>query len=123
MADAEAAERSAEDNGAANNPQGQLHLKLAEEGIARAKGLLASGDNERADYVLIRAKSDAELALGESREEHTREEAQKAMDRVAKMQSSLNQAGTITTTSAATTVSPSVTTSTTTTSTSQGVKR
>ncbi len=127
LADAEAAARSAQDNGATTDPQGQLHLKLAQEGIAQAKGLMANGDNERADHVLIRAKSDAELALGEAREVQTRAEAQKAMDRVAKMQEGLSASSATTTTTSAVTSAPvapgagqSTTTSTTTTV--QGVK-
>jgi hypothetical protein len=107
MADAEAAARSAEDTGAAANPQAQLHLKLAQEGITQAKGFLANGDNERAGYVLLRAKSDAELALAETREQHTRVEAAKAAQMVVDLQSgAANQPSATTTTTSAVTTSP-----------------
>jgi hypothetical protein len=80
MADALAAERSARELGAANQPQGQLHLKLAQEQIAEARNLLARGDHERADFVLSRAKADAELALALAREQGARVEAQRAIE-------------------------------------------
>ena len=108
MADTEAAARSAEDNGAANDPQGQLNLKLAQEGIAHAKELLKNGENERADYALIRARSDAELALAEARERQQRAEAERAIQEVAQLQANgPNQPTSTTTTTSAVTASPS----------------
>ena len=68
MADTLAAMRAAEEVGANGNPQGQLHLRLAQEELRNAKTLVDSNDNQRADYVLLRAKADAELALAEARE-------------------------------------------------------
>ena len=52
MASAEAALRAAQELNAQSSPQAALHLKLAQEALADAKRLLASGENERADYVL-----------------------------------------------------------------------
>jgi hypothetical protein len=68
MAEAMAAIRGAEEVGANNDPQGHLHLRLAQEALQNAKILADGGDNKRADFVLIRAKADAELALAEARE-------------------------------------------------------
>ncbi len=96
LARAEGDARSAQENGAANVPQAQLHLRLAHEGIATAQGLIADHDYERADYVLIRAQSDAELALAEAREEIARTEARRALDEVA----AIRATGTTTTTGA-----------------------
>ena len=48
---------------------------------------MASGDNERADYVLIRAKADAELALAQAKEAQARAEAQRTLEQVKSMQS------------------------------------
>jgi hypothetical protein len=130
MADAEAAARSAEDTGAQSSPQAQLHLKLARDGIAQAKGLLADGDNERANYVLVRAKSDAELALAEAREDHTRLSAQRAAQKLSEMEATVGQPSSTTTTTSGVVTSPAppaapgttTSTSTTTTTTTPGAK-
>jgi hypothetical protein len=52
---------------------------------------MSNGDNKRADYVLIRAKADAELALGEAREAQAVADATKAKEQVRALQQSLNQ--------------------------------
>ncbi|HEX4512047.1 MAG TPA: DUF4398 domain-containing protein [Polyangiaceae bacterium] len=83
LAQAEAAARSARETGANNVPQGQLHLRLAQEEIAHAQALIADDRNERAAYVLVRARADAELALAEAREAQARGDAQKALDQIA----------------------------------------
>ncbi len=74
----EAAARSAREVGASNAPQAALHLKLAQEEIAQAKGLMNDGNNKRADYVLIRAKADAELALALAKQASAQSAAKKA---------------------------------------------
>jgi hypothetical protein len=115
MADAEAATRSAQDLGAATSPQGQLHLKLAEEEIARAKQLIANSDNERADYVLLRAKADGELAVAEAKDTTAEQQDQQAKNKVGAIRSSMQPtSASITTTS--TTATTTITTSTSTTS-------
>jgi Domain of unknown function (DUF4398) len=78
MADAQAAYRSAQEAGADNDPQAQLHLKLAEEQFAKAKTAMAEEENRRAEFLLIRAKADAELALAMAQERAIRADAQKA---------------------------------------------
>jgi hypothetical protein len=80
MADAMSAERSAKELGAASNPRARLHLSLAEEELTRAKALVESGDNRRAEFVLVRAKGDAELAVALMRETSAETEAQQALD-------------------------------------------
>ena len=72
MADSTAAVRGAEEVGAAAQPQAALNLKLAQEELQRAKALMDDGKNEEADFMTLRAKSDAELALALARE-HTSE--------------------------------------------------
>ena len=81
MADAESAHRSALELGAANQPAAQLHVKLAEEQMTRAKSLMASGDNKEADSLLIRSKADSELALALAREQAADVEVQGAVDK------------------------------------------
>jgi len=80
MADAQAAERSAREVGANNEPAAQLSLKLAQDQIASAQKVMLEGDNERADSLLIRAKADAELALAQAREKGAHVAGQKAVD-------------------------------------------
>lgn len=79
---AEAAIRGAQEVGASKVPRAQLHVKLAQEQVEKAKALMASGDNERASSLLGRAKADAELALSLAKEDNAKQEAQKALDDV-----------------------------------------
>ncbi len=60
LADAQSAERSASELGAADQPKAQLHLQLAHEQIAQANAAIKNGDNERAGGLLLRARADAE---------------------------------------------------------------
>jgi hypothetical protein len=53
-------------------PEAALHLKLAEEQVAQARQMIERGDNERADYMTLRAYNDAELALALAREHQAR---------------------------------------------------
>ena len=80
LADAQSAERSATELGAASQPKAQLHLQLAHEQIAQASAAMKDGDNARADALLLRAKSDAELAIALTRDQGAKTEAQKAVD-------------------------------------------
>jgi hypothetical protein len=80
MADAESAARSAREVGADAQPAARLQVKLADEQIAQAKILVTHGDNRRADFVLMRARADAELALALAREQSALVESQKASE-------------------------------------------
>lgn len=80
LADAEAAHRSARELGADKKTEAQLSLKLAEEGIDAAKAQMKAGENRRAEYILLRAKADAELALSLAREQDAKGDAVKAID-------------------------------------------
>lgn len=79
LADAQAAERSATELGAANQPKAQLHLSLAHEQIGQANVAIKDGDNERADSLLRRARSDAELAIALTRDQTAKSDATKAI--------------------------------------------
>lgn len=78
LASAIAAVRGAQEGGAAQVPQAALQLKLAEEQVAQARAMIKRGDNERADYMTLRAFNDAELALALAREQQAKAGAQKA---------------------------------------------
>jgi hypothetical protein len=92
LGEAKATEKSAEE-AASSNPQAMLHLKLAQEQIARAESLMAAGDYQRADYVLIRAKEDAELAAALEKATLARQEALQALMLVNTMQTQNKQGG------------------------------
>ncbi|HVH45388.1 MAG TPA: DUF4398 domain-containing protein [Labilithrix sp.] len=78
LASSEAAIRSARELGAENDPQAALHVRLADEQLATARNLMKDGENRRADIVLQRSKSDAELAVMLTREKAAKTEAQRA---------------------------------------------
>jgi hypothetical protein len=78
MAEAEAAARSAREVGAGDQPAAKLEVTQADEQIAAAKARIAKGDNERATYLLMRARADAELAL--AHEQDALNDKQKAVE-------------------------------------------
>ena len=82
LASSEGAIRSASELGAAQTPSAALYLKLAQDNVAQAQRLIKDGDNQRADYVLMRAEADAELALALTRETSTRTAAEQVVEQV-----------------------------------------
>ncbi len=93
MADAEAATRSASELGAGAEPRAQLHLKLAEEQMAQAKSAMKDDENESAERLLLRAKSDAELAVALMHEHDAKQTSARA-DQQSDNQKSDNQRST-----------------------------
>lgn len=91
MTQAEAAVRSAAEVGAEKNPQATLHLKYAKDQVEEARKLVTDGDNGRAEYVLLRARADAELALMLAKANNQKVEAQRAADEVAEMRKKLGK--------------------------------
>jgi hypothetical protein len=81
LASSEAAVRGAREVGSEQVPQAALHLKLAEEGVQKAKALMRDGDNKAASFALMRAQADAELALALARENKTKSDAQLVIDK------------------------------------------
>lgn len=82
LADAESAQRSARELGADKKTAAQLNLKLADEEIEAAKAQMKAGDNKRAEYILLRAKADAELALTLAREHDAKVDTVKTVETV-----------------------------------------
>jgi len=89
MVSAEGAIRAAQEVGASKVPQAQLHVRLAQEQVDKAKALMQDGDNKRAEMLLLRAQSDAELAVALAREDSAKNEAQQALDQVKALQERL----------------------------------
>lgn len=95
LAKSQAAIRSAQDQGAEGAPNAALHLKVANDGLSLARRLIAQGDNKRAEYILMRAESDAEAAIALTHENQARMDAQRTLDEVQKLKtSSMRQEGT-----------------------------
>ncbi|HEY2510093.1 MAG TPA: hypothetical protein VGI39_04530 [Polyangiaceae bacterium] len=90
MADAEAANRAAEDVGARSDPRAQAHLRLAQRELARSRELVSNGDNERAATLLLRSKADADLALELARESQADADAVRATNGAAAAQAATN---------------------------------
>lgn len=81
MADVQSANRSATELGAQKNPTAQLHLKLSEEQMKKAKAAMEKEDNESAESYLTRAKADAELAIALTREDKAEHAETEAVDK------------------------------------------
>jgi hypothetical protein len=80
MADAESAARSAREVGAESQPAAKLKVTLADEQIAEAKERIEKDDNERATFLILRARADAELALALAHEQNALNAKQKALE-------------------------------------------
>ena len=74
--------RAAEESGASNVPSASLYLQLAKEELENAKGLVAKGENEEAESMLLRSQADGELAVALSRGDADKKEAVQAVERV-----------------------------------------
>jgi hypothetical protein len=92
LADAQAADRSAQELGAANDPAAALHLKLAQEQMANARKLMNDNDNKKAEALLLRAKADAELAISLAKEQKAKGGVAQAAEK-ANLQTKANEGG------------------------------
>jgi hypothetical protein len=82
VTDAKSAISAAEAVNANGVPKAALHLKMAKDQVTQAEALIANGENDEARLVLLRAKSDAELALALARDATMRAEADAALKKV-----------------------------------------
>jgi hypothetical protein len=82
LAATDAAIRSAHELGAQTDPQASLHLKLAEDQRHHARKLMTEGEHDRANLILQRASSDAELAVMLTKERAAKSEAQKTHEQL-----------------------------------------
>lgn len=89
LAAAEAMSRAAQEGGASKVPAAAFYLQLADDEIARAQQLIASGKQDLAYNMLVRAEADAELALATAREAPAKANAQEAIRRSQQMRSNL----------------------------------
>jgi hypothetical protein len=77
-----ASTRAAQEIGAQANPQASLAARLAQDENNQARQLMSDGDNERADYMTMRANADAQLAIAIVREQQARAQANQALARL-----------------------------------------
>lgn len=88
---AQASVKGAEVGGANEDPKAQLHLKLANEQIEKAKKAIEDGDNEVAARLVDRAQADADLALALAQQAKSLREAKDADEQLGKLKKKLNQ--------------------------------
>lgn len=77
--------RAAEEVGATHSPDAALYLQLAKEEFGRATAMNDKRDKARADRLLLRAQTDAELSLALARNENEKAAAVSAIDQVRKL--------------------------------------
>jgi len=88
---AQASVKGAEVGGANEDPKAQLHLKLANEQIDKAKKLIEDGKNEEAARVIDRAQADADLALALAQQAKALRDAKDADESLGKLKRKLSQ--------------------------------
>jgi hypothetical protein len=93
LAQAQSATRSAIELGAEQQPNAELHVSLSRELMAQATLAMNNGDNERADGLINRAKSDAELAIALMRDSTAKTGAVNATEQSNKQQIVNNNQG------------------------------
>jgi pyridoxal biosynthesis lyase PdxS len=67
LTDAKSTVRAAQEAGAQNTPQAQLHLKMANDELTSAQKAMDDKDNDKARLLLNQAQSDADLSLALAR--------------------------------------------------------
>lgn len=88
VADSKATIRAAEEAGAKNTPEAELHLKMARDQLNQAQAHVNDGDNERAALFLNQSQADAELALALAHEAKERNATKQAQARLQHLQGS-----------------------------------
>ncbi len=84
----EAALRGAQEAGADHAPQAKLALQLAQDEIGQGNQLMKDGKNAEAAAMFNRAKADADLAIGLTRQSQEEMKAQHEADAVAQLRNS-----------------------------------
>lgn len=82
VASSAAAVRSAHEVGADQVPEAALHVRMAEDQLRTAQRLIQDGKPEKADLLLARCQSDAELAIGLTRASKAKADADAAQSKL-----------------------------------------
>ncbi len=80
--------RTAEAAGAGIDPKAALHLSMARTEYNQARQLIVQEDTHKAELVLARASSDAQLAFALARAASAKAEAEHTMDEIRALQAS-----------------------------------
>lgn len=75
----------AQAEGATNEPQAALHLKLAQEQVAKAEALIKDGDNREAAHLIERAQADADLAVALAKEAKAKQQATETLEQLERL--------------------------------------
>jgi len=75
----------AQAEGAPNEPKAALHLKLAQEQVAKAEALIKDGDNEEAAQLIERAQADADLAVALAKEAKSKQQATETLEQLERL--------------------------------------
>ena len=78
----ESAIRAASELGAAQTPEAQLHLTMAQDELTKAKQLIRDGEHEKASWLLSRAQADGELSVALAREAQAKAKASETQAKV-----------------------------------------
>lgn len=82
LTDVKSTVRAAQEAGAQNTPQAQLHLKMANDELASAQKAIDDGDNDRARLLINQAQADADLSLTLARGSEATQAAQAAQAKI-----------------------------------------
>lgn len=82
LTDAKATVRAAQEAGAKETPQAQLHLKMANDELASVQKAMDENDNDRARLLLNQAQADADLSLALARGTSDKQAAQAAQAKI-----------------------------------------
>jgi hypothetical protein len=82
LATSQATLKAAEELRAGEVPKAALHLQMARENTEKAQKLIEKNNHEEARFALMRAQSDAELALILAKEASAQKDAQAALEKV-----------------------------------------
>ena len=82
LTDAKSTVRAAQEAGAQNTPQAQLHLKMANDELASAQKAIDDSDGDRARLLLNQAQADADLSLTLARGSEAKQAAQAAQAKI-----------------------------------------
>jgi hypothetical protein len=82
LTDAKSTVRAAQEAGAQNTPQAELHLKMANDELANAQKAINDKDGDRAQLQLNQAQADADLSLALARGSSDTRAAQEAQARI-----------------------------------------
>ena len=75
------------------DPKALQHLQLAKNQLEQGKKLMIDGENDDAQWVLMRAESDAKAALYLSHAQAARSDAQQTIESIRQAMSAMQQQG------------------------------